>query len=130
MLWEVEITLHGHDADLARVQADYQLLTHRPGPAGLLGAGRGYLLEGDLTLDQASRLANDLLADPLVEGWVCNPIPLPRDGPPRVLEWTVLLKPGVMDPTAESVRDAARDLGIRLDGVRTFREGVPRGSIR
>ncbi len=34
---------------------------------------------------------------------------------------TVLLKPGVMDPVAESVGLAARDLGIDLFSVRTFR---------
>ncbi len=34
---------------------------------------------------------------------------------------TVLLKPGVMDPVAESVELAARDLGIELMSVRTFR---------
>ena len=33
----------------------------------------------------------------------------------------MLLKPGVMDPVAQSVLEAARDLGIRLDSVRTFR---------
>jgi phosphoribosylformylglycinamidine synthase len=131
MLWEIELQPKGHDTELARVSADYQLLTHRASPAELWGTTRGYLLEGDLTLDQASRLMNELLVDPLVEGAVCNAIPLSRDGSPRVLEWTVLLKPGVMDPTAESVLDAARDLDIPLDSVRTFRrytldrEGLP-----
>src|SRR5262249_30755940 len=63
---------------------------------------------------------NELLLDPLVEGGVCNPVPL-RNGPPRVVEWTVLPRPGVMDPAAQSVLDAARDLGVPLDSVRTFR---------
>jgi phosphoribosylformylglycinamidine synthase len=132
MLWEIEITPNGHDAELARAQAEYQLLTHRPAPAGLLGTARGYLLEGALTLDQASQLMTELLVDPLVEGGVCNPIPLAPDmGPVGALHWTVLLKPGVMDPVAESVVVAARDLGIPLDSVRTFRryilppEGLP-----
>jgi phosphoribosylformylglycinamidine synthase len=124
MLWEIEITPKGHDPELGRVQADYQLLTHRPSPAGLLGTGRGYLLEGDLTLDQASTLMDDLLVDELVEGGACNPVPCPPDRPPAALEWTVLLKPGVMDPTAESVLDAARDLGIPLTSVRTFRRYI------
>ena len=34
---------------------------------------------------------------------------------------TVLFKPGVMDPTALSVVEAAHDLGVKLDSVRTFR---------
>jgi phosphoribosylformylglycinamidine synthase len=153
MLWEVEITPKGYDVELARVQAEYQLLTHRPSLAALLGACRGYLLEGDLATDQADRLAGELLADPLVEDWGCNTLPMPPPdfaamwrrlnalrkeiglsplSPPdsfRVLQWTVLLKPGVMDPTAESVRDAARILGITLDEVRTFRRYVLREGL-
>jgi phosphoribosylformylglycinamidine synthase len=125
MLWDVEIMPRRRDAELARVQAEYQFLTHHPSPAGLLETARGYLLEGDLTLDQASRLMIELLVDPLVEDGVCNPIPLVDDmispSAPLALGWTVLLRPGVMDPTAESVLDAARDLGIPLDSVRTYR---------
>src|SRR5262249_56779176 len=34
---------------------------------------------------------------------------------------TVLLKPGVMDPVAESVTEAAHDLGLSVQSVRTFR---------
>jgi phosphoribosylformylglycinamidine synthase II len=128
MLWEVEVTPidSARDAERARVEAEYALLGYPMPPGGelLWGTARGYLLEGDVTLDQASQLMNELFTDPLVEGAVCNPIPLPRDGPPRVIEWTVLPKPGVMDPVAQSVLDAARDLGIALSSVRTFRRYV------
>src|SRR6202035_5031060 len=34
---------------------------------------------------------------------------------------TGLYKPGVMDPAALSVADAARDLGVTVDSVRSFR---------
>src|SRR5262249_30341603 len=71
-----------------------------------------------------NHLMNELLVDPLVEGGVCNPIPLPHDFPPGALHWTVLLKPGVMDPTAESVLNAARDMGVPLESVRTFRRYI------
>jgi phosphoribosylformylglycinamidine synthase len=124
MLWEVEITPKGRDADLAAVQADFQLLTHRPSPQGLLGTARGYLLEGDLNLEGASRLMNELLVDPLVDDGICDPVPSPPELTPGALQWTVLLKPGVMDPTADSVLEAARDLGIPLDSVRTFRRYI------
>src|SRR5262245_14859495 len=101
MLWEIEITPRGNDAELARVQAEYQLLTGRPIPEGLLGTARGYLLEGGLTQDQADRLMKELLVDALVEDGTCNPIPLARDRALGALHWTVLLKPGVMDPAVE-----------------------------
>src|SRR5205814_1049890 len=41
-----------------------------------------------------------------------------RSGP---LLATVLLKPGVMDPAALSVVEAARDMGLSLESVRSFR---------
>ena len=34
---------------------------------------------------------------------------------------TILFKPGVTDPTAQSVIEAARDLGLHLESVATFR---------
>ncbi len=124
MLWEVEISSVGADPELDRVQAEYRLLTHREELQELLGSTRGYLLEGELSLDQATRLTTELLCDPLVEEAVVNSIPLPTDGPPGALHWTVLLKPGVMDPAADSVREAARTLGVPLESVRTFRRYV------
>src|SRR5207245_11667654 len=36
----------------------------------------------------------------------------------------VLLKPGVMDPVAQTVVEAARDLGMRLEAVRKFRRYI------
>ena len=103
MLWEIDILPKGPDGELARVGADYQLLTNRPIPAGIVGTARGYLLEGDLDLKQVRSLANDLLVDPLVENWACNPLPLGLGKPFETLRWTVMLKPGVMDPVAQSV---------------------------
>src|SRR5262249_7325657 len=66
-------------------------------------------------------LAAELLVDPLVETPrienldVKDPSRAARDNV------TVLLKPGVMDPVAQSVTDAANDLGIPVESVRTFR---------
>jgi phosphoribosylformylglycinamidine synthase len=124
MLWEVEVlTDEAHDAESPRVAREFALLggvlpTDEP---LLLLSTRGYLLEGDVAQEDAVRLMNELLIDPLVESGVCNPIPLPADRPPGARWWTVLLRPGVMDPVAESVLDAARDLGVSLDSARTFR---------
>src|SRR6516225_6311734 len=113
MLWEVELlTDEAHDVESPRIAAKYALLGGPPPPDDrLVGlSSRGYLLEGALSLDDAGRLADELLRDALVEDWVCNPVPAPADARPGAVEWTVLLKPGVMDPVAETVRDAARDL--------------------
>jgi phosphoribosylformylglycinamidine (FGAM) synthase-like enzyme/phosphoribosylformylglycinamidine (FGAM) synthase PurS component len=121
MLWEVELAplAPAHDAELARIEAEYALLgLPRPTQGRLLrGTARGYLLEGNLSTEQAELLMNELLVDPLLERGNCGP--LSADRPAK--QWTVLLKPGVMDPAAQSVLAAARDLGVALASVRTFR---------
>jgi phosphoribosylformylglycinamidine synthase len=119
MLWEIEIHPRDGDAERARVCDDYNLLTHSADGAGLTtAASRGYLLEGDLTREQAQSLADELLVDPISEtGRLAT---LGEQPAPNLLA-TVLLKPGVMDPTALSVVDAARDLDVPVESVRTFR---------
>jgi phosphoribosylformylglycinamidine synthase subunit PurSL len=119
MLWEIEIQPKGHDPERARVAEEYDLLTHSRAGAGLLtAAARGYLLEGELTREQIDTLARELLVDALAEtGRVGE---LNQAAAPDRLA-TVLLKPGVMDPAALSVVDAARDLGIEVGSVRSFR---------
>src|SRR5262249_14151471 len=66
------------------------------------------------------QLVTELLVDPLVETGRLGECPLPVEngwGWP----FTVLLKPGVMDPAALSIVEAARDLGIAVDSVRSLR---------
>jgi phosphoribosylformylglycinamidine synthase len=129
MLWEVTIRPRGHDSELARITEEYALLSHS-NERVLTGSGRGYLLEGQLTEDEAGRLCRDLLVDELVETYRLAPLGT-TDAEAFA---TVLLKPGVMDPAALSVVDAARDLGLTLDAVRTFRRyygpGTPNGLLR
>ncbi len=119
MLWEVEIAPKGPDLERQRVVAEYDLLVHgRDGGAQVRATTRGYLLEGELSAEQAQRFMEEVLLDPVVEtGRLASPTNV--DAANEVL--TVLLKPGVMDPAAQSVRDVARDLAVPLDAVRTFR---------
>ena len=119
MLWEVEISPLGRDGERERVCDEFDLLTHANRGGGLVTrSSRGYLLRGDaLTAADAVRFAADLLADPLVEAATVRAAgaELPDAAT------TVLLKPGVTDPAAESVRAAAADLDVPVDAVRTFR---------
>jgi phosphoribosylformylglycinamidine synthase II len=124
MLWEVELAPldSGHDPELTRVETEYALLGF-PRPAEgrlLLGTARGYLLEGELVAEQAELLMNELLVDPLLERGTYEPLSAGQLSD----KWTVLFKPGVMDPAAQSVLAAARDLGVSLASVRTFRRYV------
>jgi phosphoribosylformylglycinamidine synthase len=119
MLWEIEVRPRGHDAERDRVAEEFDLLTHTSrGRELVTGTARGYLVEGPLTRQEAERLAGELLVDAVAErGRVCS-LNEPGGAPPAA---TVLLLPGVMDPAALSVQDAARDLGIPVESVRTFR---------
>jgi phosphoribosylformylglycinamidine synthase len=119
MLWEIEVRPRGPDAERARVCEEFELLTHgRLGPAPVAASAHGYLLEGDLSRDEADRLARELLVDAVAQTGTVGALN-EHGGGGRLA--TVLLKPGVMDPVALSVQDTARDLGIRVDSVRTFR---------
>ena len=131
MLWEIEIEQKGGaDAEANRVCAEMALLTADAVATNFsLRAARGYLLEGLLARGEAEQLLEELLVDPLVEsGRIID-----RNGPARPGEKTVLLKPGVMDPAAQSVLAAAEDLGTHLEAVRTFRryfvDGNPRPDL-
>lgn len=119
MLWEIEIRPEGPDAELARVREEYDFLTHtRDGAKLVRSASRGFLLEGELSHEQAERLLRELLVDSLAEHGSLGKL---NECTARDLLATVLLKPGVMDPVALSVVDAARDLDISVQSVRTFR---------
>jgi len=123
MLWEVEVQTTGHDPERARISDEYNLLTHtQDGEKLFVGTARGYLLEGDLGRHQAEQLSKELLVDPVTEhgrlAEVGNPEASEGNG---LAVRTVLLKPGVMDPAALSVLDAARELGFAVASVRTFR---------
>jgi phosphoribosylformylglycinamidine synthase len=123
MLWEVEITAKLHDPERERVAAEVALLTHGANGSLLARTTRGYLLEGDLDEATARRLVDELLVDPVVEDGRLGTV----SHEPGSL--TVLFKPGVMDPAAQSIVEAAGDLGIALAGVRTFRRYYPAAEL-
>ncbi len=126
MLWEVEILPKNQEQDLTTIRDQYNLLLHSQDAAQVIQhCSRGYLIDGSLTRDQAERLATELLVDPLVEDYLLGDLQEPEDRSSSQV--TVLLKPGVMDPVAQSVLDAAQDLGLSLRGVRTFRRYTIRG---
>ncbi len=117
MLWEVEIRPLGRDGERERVCDEFDLLTHAQRGGDLVsGSARGYLLEGNLGDAHLERLTGEVLVDPLVETGTTAPVSS-RAGH----YYTVLLKPGVMDPVAQTVLDAANLLGLPVTGVRTFR---------
>jgi phosphoribosylformylglycinamidine synthase len=117
MLWDVEIRPLGRDSERERVCDEFDLLTHAErGGDYISGSARGYLIEGPLGDADLERLTTEVLADPLVETAVATPAPA-KSGH----YYTVLLKPGVMDPVALTILEAARLLKLPVVAVRTFR---------
>ncbi|NQU20975.1 MAG: phosphoribosylformylglycinamidine synthase, partial [Candidatus Nealsonbacteria bacterium] len=130
MLWEVDIYPADGQVDLIARQ-----VAARAADLGLaddlhVAAARGYLIQGDLDRDQVARIADELLADRVVERTVVAPIgdaELTRApaGRPGLIH--VLPKPGVMDPVAQSVMAAIADfdlddLGSGAEAVRTLKK--------
>ena len=87
---------------------------------------RLFFLAGDLSADDAGRVAGDLLADGVVEEFSVDGQSA-KAGGEGVIE--VHLKPGVMDPVAASAESAIRDMGVAIDTVRTARRYELTGDV-
>lgn len=117
MLWELEIRPLGLDRERERVCDEFDLLTHSERGGDLVtSSARGFLLEGDLTDEHRAQLLSAVLLDPIVESGDFAPV-----GTRIAHAYTVLLKPGVMEPVAQTVLEAVKMLGIPVSAVRTFR---------
>ena len=88
-----------------------------------------YLVWGDISQDQAGRIAGELLADPVNQYCaVDEPLPPPREGALRSAQ--VFRKPGVMDPVAASAAKGIRDLiAVAPEGVRTGKKYLLYGAL-
>ena len=120
MLWEVEIVNQDADLERRRVADEYDLLTHSGAGGDILArTSRGYLLQGSLDREQVHRLAEELLVDPVAEVGTLRPADA-NGAIHAENSVTVLLKPGVMDPVAMSLLQAAAQLGENF----TYRRGA------
>lgn len=124
-LWEVDIYPAAEEVDRSG-----QAIASDAAELGIVDqievdAVRGYLIEGELSAEQAQKLASQLLSDPLVERTLVGPVgadtltAAPRGQSTLV---HVMPKPGVMDPVAQSTLAAIQDLGLPAKAVRTFKK--------
>lgn len=76
-----------------------------------------FKLDGDLNIREISKIARDLLMDPVTQTYtLCNPHRINRDREKTkasIYEVEVWYKAGVTDTTAESVKKALKDIGIQ-----------------
>jgi phosphoribosylformylglycinamidine synthase len=131
MLWEIDLHPRAGLPDPSGAEAAADAAALGIGVDYRVAAARGYLVEGPALDEQAvDRLARELFADPVVEDWVAAPVgdarllaaPSRLQGVAAAQLVQVLLKPGVMDPVAQSAEAAARDLGAEVAAVRTLRK--------
>src|SRR5213075_17816 len=98
MLWEIEILPHKTDPETRRVNQEVALLTHSPDAHPVALASRGFLVEGELSEENAERLASDLLVDALVETGRVGRLNEFTTANDLSAFATVMLRSGVMDP--------------------------------
>ncbi|MFN3166267.1 MAG: AIR synthase-related protein [Phycisphaeraceae bacterium] len=98
-------------ADRATAEAAEKLPT-----AASITAAKVFLIEAPLTDDQAQSVAEELLADPINQAAQLGAAPPAEHA--RVVE--VHYKPGVMDPVAESTRDAICEMLPDLDPANVY----------
>jgi len=131
MLWEIDIYPADGNPDLIgeQVAADVADLALANNVA--VSAARGYLVQASLDRPAVMRIAEELLADRIVERTVVAPVgegalseaPPRHESDPagrRIVH--VLPKPGVMDPVAQSALAAISDLGFEAEAVRTLKK--------
>ena len=144
MLWEIDIHPAEGQPDLTAQRLAAKVREFGLGHDLQIATARGYLVQG-ASLDRAAieRLSAELLTDGVVERAmigrvgdrqldcglpatagklrsVCGSEELSPKSFSQCVQ--VLLKPGVMDPVAQSARGAAADLGVSTEAVVTLRK--------
>lgn len=122
-LWEVDIHPAPGQPDLIAQHVAAQAADIGLGHDWTLAAARGFLIQGDISRDQADKLARELLADSVVERYVVgrpgeDSLATTTRGKGRLIH--VMPKPGVTDPVAASTLAAIGDFNIPTQAVVTL----------
>ncbi len=88
-------------------------------------SARLFFLIGELSAEDAQKVAANLLVDPVIESFVIGSDDKNVAG--KIIE--VHLQPGVMDPVAASTEGAIREMGLPIDQVRTGRRYELAGDV-
>jgi phosphoribosylformylglycinamidine synthase len=125
MLWEVDIYAAEGQPDIGASEVAAAAAELHLAPQLAVTAVRGYLIEGDFDRSQVTRIADELLADRVVERTVVAAVgdAALKQLPAGRTHWIhVMPKPGVMDPVAQSAMTAIADLGLQAKAVRTLKK--------
>ncbi len=88
-----------------------------------------YFVRGALTPQDVDRLAGELLADPIVEGYECQPIVQPGEQPEAARIVEVGFHPGVTDPVAWHLLRRAQLLGLHVEAAATGKRYLFEGDL-
>jgi phosphoribosylformylglycinamidine synthase len=125
MLWEVDVRFRDSSSDhsaraVVAAARDLGIVDCTRAQTGV-----GWLVEGEISERDASRIAEQLLRDPVTEECRVGPVGAAKlcGGPadlPVLLH--VMPRAGVTDPAAESAREAMHLLGVAPTAVRSIRK--------
>lgn len=124
-LWQVEIRPAEGQPDSLGIQAETAARELGICDALEVHGTHGFLVQGSLDANSAVKMAREYLADPIAQRVQTSLV-----GDPKLSNYSgqakqlvhVLLKPGVMDPVAQSTLQMLKGLGFAADEVRTFRK--------
>ena len=119
MLWHIDIRPAEGQADHIGGRLATEAVELGIGGPWTIRASRGFLVEGAITEVMIRKAAREVLSDPVVETVVIQQAGSSVSGGSTVV--SVLPKPGVTDPEAESALSILQDLGYRVSNVRTIR---------
>jgi phosphoribosylformylglycinamidine synthase len=91
---------------------------------------RGYLLAADLGAEQVRAFAAAVLSDPITDTFVLHePNAAAAPAPNGTHLVTIVPRPGVTDPVAQSVQKALADMDLPVVGAGTYRTYLVRGEV-
>ena len=136
MLWEIDVHPRSGFPDREAMRVAHEAAELKIADRLRVASARGFLVEAEqLPAELAERLASELFADTVVERYVVAPPgderlaeapPLTPSEPVSAADdvqlLQVLLKPGVMDPVAQSAESAVVDFQVPMRAVRTLRK--------
>src|SRR5947208_676967 len=128
MIYRIDVRTRAREGETDRAgEAVRREIAQMGAGVGTIQTWRIFLLDTPASRREVQRIAQELLADPVVEEARAVDAEQVRESGKSRIE--IHLKPGVMDPVAASTEMAIRDMGLAIGEVRTGRAFVIDGEI-
>lgn len=132
MIWRVEIKDKEGIVDALGNGVQKDILDLGIASVSKVSVVQVYLMEGNISPQDAERIAQELLIDKITQDYNCNlakqTLPSLETDDLKIVE--IAYNPGVMDPVEESTLKGIRDLGITtVESIRTARKYLFYGKL-